>query len=121
MLFVVEMHSNSTHIKFLWSDYTATLGNSQFSMSVNISEDFSETTCPISIRFDMQPSGKRGKRVYIFGTGHVTKMAAMPIYAQNLQNTGLLDCLETWYVESADKVLYSIKFYGNVRFSPLCL
>ena len=91
VLFVVdEVFSNSTHMKFLWSDHTATFGNSQFSMSVNISEDFFKTTCPISIKFDMQPSGKRGRRVYIFGTGHVTKMAAMPIHAQILQNTGRL-------------------------------
>ena len=49
-----------------------------------VSKDFSsETTKPISFKFHMQPSGKMGKKVYIFGWGHMTKMAVMPIYDKN--------------------------------------
>ena len=47
------------------------------------SEDFSsKTTGPISIKFHMQPTGNGGKKVYIFGPCHMTKMAVMPIYGK---------------------------------------
>ena len=46
----------------------------------------SETTGSISIIFHMQPSGESEKKVYIFGQGHMTKMAAMPTYSKNLKN-----------------------------------
>ena len=46
---------------------------------------FSETTEPISLKFHMQPSSKGGKKVYIFGPGHMTKMAALPVYGKNLK------------------------------------
>ena len=38
---------------------------------------------PVSVKFHMQPSGKGRKKVYIsnFGSGHMTKMAALPIYS----------------------------------------
>ena len=45
----------------------------------------SETTRPISFKFHMQPSSKGGKKVCIFGSGHMTKMATMPIYGKNLK------------------------------------
>ena len=32
---------------------------------------------------------QRGKKLYIFGPGHMTKMAAMPIYAKNLKKKNL--------------------------------
>ena len=32
---------------------------------------------------------QRGKKLYIFGPGHMTKMAAMPIYAKNLKKKKL--------------------------------
>ena len=51
------------------------------------SKDFSsETTGPISIKFHMQPLDRGGKKVYIFRPGHMTKMAAMPIYGKKLKN-----------------------------------
>ena len=33
----------------------------------------------------MQPPGNGGKKIYRFGLGHMTKMAAMPIYGKNLK------------------------------------
>ena len=52
------------------------------------SKDFSsETTRPISIKFHMQPLNRGGKKVYIFRPGHMTKMAAMPIYGKNLKKS----------------------------------
>ena len=48
-----------------------------------ILKDFSsEKTGPISIKFHMQPLGKGGKKIYIFRLGHITKMAALPIYGK---------------------------------------
>ena len=46
---------------------------------------FSETTRPISIKFHVQPLDRGKKKVYIFRLGHMTKMAAMPIYSKNLK------------------------------------
>ena len=52
------------------------------------SKDFSsETTKPISIKFYMQSLDRAGKKVYIFCPGHMTKMAAMPIYGKNLKKS----------------------------------
>ena len=33
-----------------------------------------------SIKFHMQPSSKKEKKVYLFGPSHMTRMAAMPVY-----------------------------------------
>ena len=52
-------------------------------------EFFSETTVPISVKFHMQPPGKVGKKVYLFGPGHRTKLATMPIYGTYLKNSSL--------------------------------
>ena len=47
------------------------------------SKDFScETTWPISIKFHMEPLGNEGKKIYRFDPGHMTKMAALPIYSR---------------------------------------
>ena len=35
----------------------------------------------------MLPPGKRGKKVYIFHSGHMTKVAAMLIYGKNLKKS----------------------------------
>ena len=41
---------------------------------------FSETTGPIEAKFHVEPSWDGGTN----GPGHMTKMAAMPIYVKNL-------------------------------------
>ena len=52
------------------------------------SKDFSsETTRLISIKFHLQPLDREGKKVYIFRPGHMTKMAATPIYVKNLKKS----------------------------------
>ena len=48
---------------------------------------FSETTGLISFKFHMQPSSKGGKKAYIFCPGHMTMMAAMPMYGKNLKKS----------------------------------
>ena len=50
------------------------------------SKDFSlETIMLISIKFHMQSLDRGGKKVYMFRSGHMTKMDAMPIYGKNLK------------------------------------
>ena len=44
----------------------------------------SETAWPIKAKFYVEPPWEGGTKVYINGLGHMTKMAAMPIYGKNL-------------------------------------
>ena len=50
----------------------------------------------------MEPPWEGGTKVYINGPGHMTKMAAMPLYGKNLKNLLLqnwrADFHKTWYV-----------------------
>ena len=46
----------------------------------------SETTWPIEAKFYVQPPWQGGKKVYINGPGHMTKMAAVPIYSNQRTN-----------------------------------
>ena len=53
-----------------------------------ISNDFSsETTGPIATKFNIQPPGPLGKKNCSNGLGHMTNMAAMPIYGKNLKKS----------------------------------
>ena len=62
----------------------------------------------------MQPTSKvgGGGGVYIFDPGHITKMAAIPIYGENLINLILQNywayCLETQYVASGELALLNL-------------
>ena len=47
----------------------------------------SETTWPIKAKFYVEPPLERGTKVCINGPGHMTKMAAMPIYVKNLKKS----------------------------------
>ena len=47
----------------------------------------SETTWPIEAKLYVRPPWQEGKRVYINSPGHMTKMAAMPIYGKNLKKS----------------------------------
>ena len=47
----------------------------------------SETTLPIKAKFYVEPPWEGGMKVYINGQGHMTKMAAMPIYGKNLKKS----------------------------------
>ena len=44
----------------------------------------SETAWPIKAKFYVEPPKEGGTKVYINGPGHMTKMAAMPMYGKNL-------------------------------------
>ena len=60
----------------------------------------------------MEPLLDGGMKVCSNGPGHMTKMAAMPIYGKNLKKSSSLeskaDDLETWYAVSGARVLPSI-------------
>ena len=65
----------------------------------------SETAWPIKAKFCVEPPWEGGTKVCINGPGHMTKMAAMPIYGKKSLNNLLLqnrraDFHETWYVAS---------------------
>ena len=57
----------------------------------------------------MEPPWEGGTKVYINGPGHMTKMAAMPIYGKKLKNLLLQNHksydLETWHVASGTQAL----------------
>ena len=44
----------------------------------------SETTWPIKAKVYVEPPWEGGTKVYINGPGHMTKMAAMPMYGKNV-------------------------------------
>ena len=48
---------------------------------------FFKTAWPIKAKFYVEPPWERGKKVYINGPGHMTKMATTPIYRKNLQKS----------------------------------
>ena len=54
----------------------------------------------------------KGAKFYINGPGHITKMAARPIYGKNLKNILLQNQksydLETWHVASGTQALQSL-------------
>ena len=47
----------------------------------------SETAWPIKAKFYMEAPWEGGAKVYINGPGHMTKMAAMPIYGKTLKKS----------------------------------
>ena len=47
----------------------------------------SETAWPIKAKFNVAPPWEGGTKVCINGHGHMTKMAAMPIYGKNLKKS----------------------------------
>ena len=72
----------------------------------------SKTTGPIKVKFHMELLWDGWMKVCSNGLGHMTKMAAMPIYGKNLKKFLLqnqkADDLETWYASSGALVLPSL-------------
>ena len=71
----------------------------------------SETTGPIEAKFHMEPPWDGETKVCSNGPGHMTKMAAMPIYDKNLKKYSSpepkADDVETWYAASGARLLPS--------------
>ena len=55
--------------------------------SVHIFKRSSETAWPIEAKFYVKPPWEGGTKVCINGPGHMTKMAATPIYGKNLKKS----------------------------------
>ena len=72
----------------------------------------SETAWPIKAKFYVENPWQGGKKVYLNGPGHMTKMAAMPIYGKTLKNLLLKNQksydLETWHVASVTQTVQSL-------------
>ena len=72
----------------------------------------SETAWPIKAKFYVEPPWEGGTKVCIIGPGHMTKMAATPIFGKNLKNLLLqnrqADFQETWYVASGTPAHHSL-------------
>ena len=54
---------------------------------------FSETASPIKAKFFVEPPWEVGKKAYINGTGHMTKMVVMLIYGTYFQNSSLTELI----------------------------
>ena len=54
----------------------------------------SETAWPIKAKFYVEPPWEGGTKVCINGPGHMTKMAATPIYGKNLKKSSFLKKLD---------------------------
>ena len=68
--------------------------------------------------------GRTKVYIYIYSPGHMTKMAAMPIYRKTFKNILLRNQksydLETWYVALGTQVLKVLDlFYGKVKLGHL--
>ena len=50
--------------------------------TLNLTEIPAETAWPIKAKFYVEPPWEGGMKVYINGPGHMTKMAATPIYVK---------------------------------------
>ena len=73
------------------------------------SKIFSETAWPIKAKFYVEPPWEGGTKIYINGPGHMTKMAAMPIYGKNPSKIfGRADFHETWHVASGIPAHHSL-------------
>ena len=79
----MKVQSDSTPMEFKrWRSFCDPGQSSLVRHMSTFSKDFSSKT---SLIFHMQPSGKGGKKVYIFGPIHVTKMATMPSMVKALK------------------------------------
>ena len=56
---------------------------------------FLETDRPIKAKFEMKPPLGRGTNVYSNDQGHMTNMAAMPIFGKNINKSSSLE-LKSW-------------------------
>ena len=72
----------------------------------------SETAWPIKAKFYVEGPWEGGTKVCINGPGHMTKMAATPIYGKNFKNLLLQNRkpydLETWYAALGTQALQSL-------------
>ena len=104
---------NLVNIKGQGHSLTFVQGHSDSTFSNFI---FLETAEPIEAKFQVKPPWDGGTKVYSNGPGHMTNMAAMPIYGKNLKNLFLWNKKvsddEYWYAALGTRVLPSL-FNGD--------
>ena len=71
-----------------------------------------ETAMLIEAKFHVEPQWDRGTKVCSNGPGHMTKMAAMPIYGKNMKNSASLEPNGRW----PWKFVCSIKCSSTTKF-----
>ena len=96
---------------------------------------FSKAAVPIEAKFHVESPWVRETKVYSGHLGHMTKMAATPIYGENPSKNLLLrnqraSYLGPWYVAFGHWAHQSLfkwwpwvdldLFYGKVKFGPFC-
>ena len=78
--------------------------------------NISETAGPINVKLHVEHPYDRGKKIYINGTGNMTKMATSAIKSKtfkNLQNQKAWDP-ETWHVALGSQALSMVsKLYNH--------
>ena len=76
------------------------------------STSFPETTGPIKAKFHVEPQWDGGTKVSLNGLGHMTKMAAMPIYGKTWK------ILHLWNLKADDLecFLCSIGYSSTTKF-----
>ena len=72
---------------------------------------FLETAWPIEAKFYVEPPWDGGTKVWSNGLGHLTKMAAMPIYVKNLKESSYLEPKGWW----PWKFLCSIEYSSTTK------
>ena len=74
---------------------------------------FSETTKPVGLKFHMKTPYDRLAKIYTNCSGHMTKMATMPIYSKNPLNIFFSG------TKGAMDLVYSIEDVGPTRFAQI--
>ena len=71
-----------------------------------------ETAWPIKAKFYVEPPWEGGTKIYINGPGHMTKMAATPIYGKNFKKSSSpeLEVLWSWNLACSISDSSSTKF-----------
>ena len=72
----------------------------------------SETTGPIKVKFHMKLLWDGGKKIYSNGLGHMTKLAAMPIFGKNLKKSSSPEPKGRW----PWKLVCNIGYSGTTEF-----
>ena len=116
------------HIKGQGHSLTFSQGNSDSTFSNFF---FLETAWPIEAKFYVAPPWDKGLKVWSNGLGHMTKVAAMPIYGKKLKISSSVEPKGRWSRKLVCIIGYSSLFkswlwgdidlfYGKVKFGPLC-